>query len=252
MFAVYKAIEFCNTKFNNCDISIYSDSNATVQVLTNKDTTHPIVRETLFSANQSSNKFYIKWIKGHCGTPGNERADMLARTTTMPTDIIPTYNQLPVSRLKELLWRQTVASWQEEWERTPESHITRKFFPYVERRLKWKWLHPEHCSSQLITEHGKFNAYLYRFRHSDTDFCPICGVRNKVKHCLLSCPILKDIRRELKTLYIEEDNLSWPCKPEHLVSSKRRGPKGEILRTQIVVNRNKQCGNSNAHSSNEE
>ncbi|XP_023210625.1 uncharacterized protein LOC111613507 [Centruroides sculpturatus] len=94
MFAVFKAIEFCNKIFN-CNITIFTDSQAMVQVLTNKDTTHPLARDTLFSADQSSNNYHIKWIKGHCGTPGNERADFLAHVATSFRDINP------VSRLEE-------------------------------------------------------------------------------------------------------------------------------------------------------
>ena len=80
------------------------DSKATLLVIANKHSTHPLAvdtrRKTIELSTATSITFH--WIKGHTGLKRNERADYLAKTVASynPTT---TYDALPVSRGKQLL-----------------------------------------------------------------------------------------------------------------------------------------------------
>ncbi|XP_067144634.1 uncharacterized protein [Centruroides vittatus] len=196
IFAVLMAINWCNTNFVNKLINIFTDSAATVAVLGNKDNTHPVANDIFAAASTSFNKYAINWIKGHSGIPGNERADFLARNVTPNPDTPPAYNLIPKSRLKYLIWDNALETWQLDWDKIPEQHITRRFIPKVKERTHSKWIQPTHDLVQFLTEHGRFRAYLKRFHHSNSDCCHDCFLKRnpyievKDKVCFSITPIV--------------------------------------------------------------
>jgi ribonuclease HI len=62
-------------------ILIFSDSQATLKALSSPKVTSGLVAECLdaLSALASRNEVILMWVPGHCGIPGNEGADKLAR-----------------------------------------------------------------------------------------------------------------------------------------------------------------------------
>jgi hypothetical protein len=62
-------------------ILIFSDSHATLMVLSSPKVTSGLVVEGLDAlyALASQNKVTLVWVPGRCGIPGNEKADKLAR-----------------------------------------------------------------------------------------------------------------------------------------------------------------------------
>ncbi|XP_067130134.1 uncharacterized protein [Centruroides vittatus] len=218
IFAVLMAINWCNTNFVNKLINIFTDSAATVAVLGNKDNTHPVANDIFAAASMSFNKYAINWIKGHSGIPGNERADFLARNVTPNPDTPPAYNLIPKSRLKYLIWDNALETWQLDWDKIPEQHITRRFIPKVKERIQSKWIQPTHDLVQFLTEHGRFRAYLKRFHHFNSDCCQLCGVRDGVMHYLYNCPMLDDIRHQCMQ-HANISNLDWPVKPDFFLQN---------------------------------
>jgi ribonuclease HI len=65
-------------------ILIFSDSQVTLQALSSPKVTPGLVAECLdaLSALASRNKVTLKWVPGHCGIPGTEKVDKLARQSS--------------------------------------------------------------------------------------------------------------------------------------------------------------------------
>jgi hypothetical protein len=80
-------------------ICIYSDSQSAISSLKQSNPTHPIVFEikNLIKSLENKTIFYLKWVKGHSGTFGNERADTLAKEGSNKNIIESTYNLFPKS-----------------------------------------------------------------------------------------------------------------------------------------------------------
>jgi len=75
----------------------------------------------------------------------------------------------------EIEEEEGIAEWQARWEASEKGRLTFSYFPSVKKRLKCKWLVVDHESSQFLTGHVGFMAYLHRFSKSETDECPACG-----------------------------------------------------------------------------
>jgi ribonuclease HI len=67
--------------YRHKQILIFSDSPATLKALSSPKVTSGLVAECLdaLSALASWNEVTLVWVPGHCGIPGNEKADKLAK-----------------------------------------------------------------------------------------------------------------------------------------------------------------------------
>lgn len=110
------------------------------------------------------------------------------------------------------------AEWQARWEASEMGRITYRFFPMVKERLKCSWLEVGHESSQFLTEHVAFMAYLDRFSKPETDECQSCGATDTMEHVVFDCVQLASARRALRNLIVG-DGQQWPCDLRHLVCS---------------------------------
>ncbi|XP_067131966.1 uncharacterized protein [Centruroides vittatus] len=164
IFAVLMAIKWCNVNLVNMLVNIYTDSAATVTKLRNKDTTNPISIDIFAEVATSSNSYAINWIKRHQGTPGNERADYLARNATLNHTNHQDYDRIPKSKLKSLVWNEAIKAWQADWDKISCQHVTKRFFPSIQNHMQNKWMQPSHELTQFLTEHGRFRVYLKRLK----------------------------------------------------------------------------------------
>jgi ribonuclease HI len=75
------ACENIRTVYKHKQILIFSDSHAALKVLSSPEVTSGLVAECLdaLSALASPNEVTLVWLPGHCGIPGNEEAEKLAR-----------------------------------------------------------------------------------------------------------------------------------------------------------------------------
>jgi len=100
-----------------------------------------------------------------------------------------THNNHPITPLEvKKLWKaNTLRKWEEEWAECEHSAWTHTLFPTIKSRLE-TGLRPDFWTSQAITGHGVFRAYLKSRGRTDDDACP-CGYGTEsAEHALMECP----------------------------------------------------------------
>jgi hypothetical protein len=69
---------------------------------------------------------------------------------------------------------QSIANWQNRWDRTTKGLATKQFFPIIKDRLTTRIkLTPNFTA--IVTAHGKTKAYLHRFKIIESPECPCDG-----------------------------------------------------------------------------
>jgi hypothetical protein len=109
---------------------------------------------------------------------------------------------------------QSIAEWQNQWDRTTKGLATKQFFPIIKDRLTTKInLTPNFTAT--VTAHGKTKAYLHRFKIIDSPECPCDGGNQTVDHILYGCIKLQREREQLIHNLSNQD--SWPVEKCDLV-----------------------------------
>lgn len=107
---------------------------------------------------------------------------------------------------------QTIAKWQEEWNEARNGRWTRRLIQDI-----GKWIRRRHgCISfhltQMLTGHGCFGAYLFRFKRRQSPVCVDCGAEeDDAEHTVFRCDRWWRPRREL------EDMLGGQMEPDNII-----------------------------------
>ncbi|XP_023216838.1 uncharacterized protein LOC111619360 [Centruroides sculpturatus] len=207
LFAIKMAVTWSVTNYTNNTVAIISDSASSISLLQSA-TGHPISNEIKDIINNTNNCYFIYWTRAHQGTPGNERADALAKSAGDDTNLPISYTKLTSKTVKNLLWKDLIISWQQDWNDI-NHHTTYNFIPLIEPFILSRWYKPCHRASQFLSNHGRFNSYLTRFTNASNPNCSLCGVEDGSRHYFFDCPMLEPERLCLK-LTIEAHGGIWP------------------------------------------
>ncbi|BFY97175.1 hypothetical protein BsWGS_00215 [Bradybaena similaris] len=160
---------------SNSDCSqvvIFTDALAVLQALKSGKLSH--LRSVLDKVSERY-KVTLQWVPSHCGVPGNERADSLAKKGG-------------------------------ECEQ-PDNEVT-----YFEKKRAIQAIRKDRCSAnddyhtldrrgqsivfRLRTGHNRLNKHMHRIHVSPTPLCP-CGMGEQTaKHVLQECPEHSELRRK--------------------------------------------------------
>ncbi|XP_023226334.1 uncharacterized protein LOC111627026 [Centruroides sculpturatus] len=207
MFAIRSAVAWSVSNFAGKSVAIISDSASSISLIKNHSC-HPISTDIQDTINNSCNLFFIYWTRAHQGTLGNERADALAKSASDDSNLPVAYNKINSNTVKNLLWKDLLVTWQQEWDN--HNHpVTHRFIPNIESFLLNKWYIPGHRNSQFLTGHGRFQSYLARFVNAPSSNCSLCGTSDSNLHYIFDCPMLELERHYLKST-IEAHGYSWP------------------------------------------
>ncbi|CAH2207649.1 jg24927, partial [Pararge aegeria aegeria] len=102
LYALYRAAQQAHQSGHPVT-NIMSDSKSSLELLENPKLTHPLVkavREIVEDARMENKEIRLHWIRAHVGTPGNERADELAKEAALKTGHSVDYNKIPLSHVK--------------------------------------------------------------------------------------------------------------------------------------------------------
>ncbi|XP_045451569.1 uncharacterized protein LOC123660556 [Melitaea cinxia] len=176
-------------------VGIYSDSLSALLTLKNPKALHPLAveaREHLRRALLQDKHIELFWIKAHAGLEGNERADHLAKEAALKSKRAFDYDSCPVSFIKRSIRMQSLDEWNQRYRAGETAGVTRVFFPdaTAAHRIIGK-IKVDRFVTQVLTGHGGFSEYLYRFKCKESPSCvcdPECS--ESVLHVLLDCPAL--------------------------------------------------------------
>ena len=208
------------------DILIATDSLSSIKAIKDPWSDCPIIFGmkrylTVLQANKV--RTHIRWVRAHAGIPGNKRADNLAKRgaqINLNITNMEYFNFVPISFLKhslnEKLWEKHVdhtfndekpygGSKLNDWSRSMfDETVNVTTIGLCQKLVKLTNFY----STQVLTRHGSFADYLFRFKLTQSELCPLCGGSDSTRHTLFECISNQSFSRNLLTIGISADNFS--------------------------------------------
>jgi ribonuclease HI len=180
---------------------ILSDSLSLLQKLKSPAFSHPSdyiclqIRDLLKNYTETGDEVAIAWIPSHCGIPGNEKVDALARRAASSThgstiiDLFPT-NDVLISLREVMLQR-----WQAEWS-DPGATKGRRLYEIYPRVTYKPWFHKFRCDKLVVSTlcrmrigHCCTGSHLFRIGVLQSPYCDCELDFDTLDHVFFGCPI---------------------------------------------------------------
>ena len=105
----------------------------------------------------------------------------------------PTTGQKDAERLN------TISEWQRKWERSTSGRWTFALIPSIEAWISRKHGEIDYHLTQILSGHGCFLEYLYKYKLADSPFCPRCpNEQESAEHVIFVCDRFAEERRLLQ------------------------------------------------------
>ncbi|XP_067118930.1 uncharacterized protein [Centruroides vittatus] len=209
VLAIRNALEYIiSNKLNN--VLLCSDSKAAIAFLAKPKISTVLNFEIyeLFKTCVASYGTSACWLKAHNSCPGNDLADSLA-TSAFLNDSID-YDILPLAHAKALLRQRSNRLWEIRWNSDNKGDVTHRFFPTIKHRKNIKIEKHDQIITTFLSEHGKLNYYLHRFKIINSRNCN-CGlsVPDTISHIIFDCGLFDRWRRKLIS-FLHSRAMAWP------------------------------------------
>ena len=176
--------------------TIFCDSKSVLQSLSGFNPRHPLVLEILewlLLAKRRGKDIAFCWVPSHVGIPGNEHADVVAKTAA--TQAAPRNFKVPFRDMFPLIKQQVRNQWQLHWENLHQTNmkmrkITSSSLPWHYHPMPRRW---ETALCRLRIGHTRL-THGYLMAAGPQTFCMDCLVPQTVEHLLVECPSLGDER----------------------------------------------------------
>lgn len=95
---------------------------------------------------------------------------------------------------------RTAATWQAEWSANLDSgQWTKRLIPQLKDWVGRPHGEITYATTQMLTVHGCFRNYLFRFKRSDNPDCTYCGQLDDAEHTFFKCPRWAEVRCRVVT-----------------------------------------------------
>ena len=200
--------------------TFYIDNQASITAtqLTNPTSGHHIF-DALYEGIEALKKKHsgirlqVKWVPGHKGVDGNERADEQAKKAI--TEGSSGRSELPRHLKKMLPYSKSALKWayneklkhrvQKTWQKSSRFEHMKKTDPTTPSDKYIKLITNllrklASILTQLRTGHAPLAKHLHRIGKSDSLICPVCQQgEESVQHFILHCPAHQEARQRLCT-----------------------------------------------------
>jgi hypothetical protein len=162
----------------------------------------------------SSNRLFLKWIPGHAGIEGNERADALAKKAS-ETVIVGPEPFIPVSQEKQKgeIKRSILNQWNDRWNALTSCRQSKMFGIRPTTGVGYKEILSHNRKDirylvGIVTGHCVLNRHLFLLKVRGDPRCPNCGAVETAFHFMAECPRY-DLKRlgHLGKLKLTEEDL---------------------------------------------
>ena len=101
--------------------------------------------------------------------------------------------------LKKIMRQDSLQRWQEKWDASEKGRWTHLLIPQVDNWVNRKHREVNYYLTQMLSNHGWFRAYFYRFKHEEAPQCQAgCGVPEDAEHVFFWCQHIAGERKELE------------------------------------------------------
>ena len=224
---------FESNENNKADCVIFSDSLSVLQTLDDQNYSTKVIRNLALEISNFIEKFnitlYLQWIPSHCGIPGNERADTLAKRGA---SMLQPERSVSQSTVKKILKSNNTIEWHNRWAQSDKGRVMFNHVTVPNRKDPINQLkrNEQVVIFRLRTNHIQLNAHLSRITKDHHPACPLCAYREEtVQHFLFDCPPLHDLRKQFlpfnptreNTLYSPTEQLKQTCRFYHEATRRR-------------------------------
>ncbi|XP_040062787.1 uncharacterized protein LOC115322806 [Ixodes scapularis] len=198
--AILKALDYILATRDGLHCNIYTDSLSVLQALANPNNAIPLINE-IKRIIQSVNRFNTTaffHVKSHTNILGYDLADQFANSARYHGQYIhlPKSKQNIKHTIMELARRRWDYSWQNDGKNTelfkwiPSTNHIPISFP------------PSSNITQIITAHGRFPFYFYRFNIHNHTTCPCGQTCTSMNHYFTACHLTKPFIQKLSISHI--------------------------------------------------
>ena len=204
LYAIDRAALYASIFLKNIYCVILTDSLSAVNLLRSaaNQSFNGIKHKILDTITLSYPYVSIQWIPGHKGIVGNEKADKLAKSVMVESNVSKINLNLPMADRVRVIKNCLMRKWRESWEE--EAIVRRRETALYEIKTnieKWPWASCriralETSLARLRVGHAGLAAHLFRFNMADAPLCE-CGEIETVQHFLLQCSRYDEARHDL-------------------------------------------------------
>ncbi|XP_037580223.1 uncharacterized protein LOC119463449 [Dermacentor silvarum] len=176
-------------------VHMYTDCLSLLCALSVPSTADPRINniKALLHEISRSTTVCLYLVPGHSGVFGNELADFLASRAA----VVGAQRVAPMSlaAIRSAFRRAQRAQWARQWQRDNADTALFRWVPRLDELPPF--FPPPRPLVTLLTEHGRFPFYFYRFRLMSEPRCPCGALCESMEHYIYECSITREIAQTM-------------------------------------------------------